>query len=489
MLFWRSTCSARPNSSSLKEHPPGQQPVAVAFWGAATALWLSEGHGPCAEIAWRFKDLAHPRQVGGHLSLPLAALDGWLNDLSRETEYRFGSQQVDNQPYWPSMVLRGLGVLAARVTPPGLLKALMALVLWAVTAWLLGPILHWPLGDERERLMAVLQFALAAWGVPVLLALAAQQRLPSVYAPKTKWDKLAFYFLKLIGALVGFVAISGAIIALAILWRHLSGATLGTMAARFFVLAPLVFGYAAALQLPIDRCKMSAKAAPNGDDWFFLAVFALAGPAMAAFLYWSHDFLIDGAAGLAVVLSLMALLLWEMRQRDPAFLSDSALILILGLALPLAVMLLATFSTVSPLSQAGWRDLADLLVVLACVLSATLLLATLWVRNRPTLTLRSVFGLLGAAVSTLLLLDLHPWVGGLWGVLLLGGWFLWGRERYRRYLRFHPGFWCMPALIGGVIGLAAVGMAAWVIVGIYLFVMALLIAWAYHPEGSVDSTG
>ncbi|MCB9138488.1 MAG: hypothetical protein H6642_09090 [Caldilineaceae bacterium] len=463
--------------ASLAEEPIGRMPQAAAFWGAATALSLL---GNAAEAAdhrvWRLRDFSKDSPMLNAAYFFGNAFSGLTDKILDDAEAECGRPRD-----WGCMVLRVLSHFMQKMTASRAFTLLFALVLWTGTARLLGPLLAWPQPDDEQRVTAAFYFAVGTLLLPLIIAAVTRPPLAEKFQPITGEERRTLWLLKATGAYVGFVAFAGLAMLVAMSWYYLFRSPLGPWPRRFLVLLPLFLGYLAARQTPVDRARKLGSLQFHDADRLFLPVFMLVGPGMAAFFYWGDAVLSNGMFGLAMLLALTAMALWTLRTQDEDILSDRAMVLLLGLALPLA-MLLPLLLTEEPIPlSAAWREWANLGIALLCFTSVTLFLATLAVRNRPTLTLRGALGALGLTLAGLLLVRWDIRLGGYLMLIMVALWLVWGRRRYRRHLHVHPAFWWAWAALAGTLRLVQVGAPLGLAIVFFVVTMALLTAWAWHP--------
>ena len=218
-----------------------------------------------------------------------------------------------------------------------------------------------------------------------------------------------------------------------------------------------------------------------------IIVFLLLGPGVAAFIYWGYSVIANPGTGLLLLIALSGLALWEVRQRQRTAFADWALIAVFGLLLPLTFMLFVFYFTMpgSLPSTSAWWALA---VVTPYFLGLSLLVATIFVRNPPTLTIRGVVGLLIVFLLIAYLTNLNVWLGrGLLGAVVLF-WVLWGRRIWRRYFWMHASFgWMLIVLIGSIYLWVQTVTPHWIALVGFFLATGLLMKWAYQPVIKVSS--
>jgi len=353
-----------------------------------------------------------------------------------------------------------------------------ACALWVATIWLVTPILQWPLADATSRGRACFLYAIATLVIPFFVALTAPVDRQAEMVLDTPLAKRRFWFLKLTGAYTGFALAAGTI-GVALLAYYL-GWPLPRGVQWLLALVPLFFSHIAARRIPGDRLEMFGEVRLHEVDRLVIIVFLLLGPGVAAFIYWGYAVIANPGTGLLLLIALSGLALWEVRQRQRTAFADWALIAVFGLLLPLTFMLFVFYFTMPGAlpSTSAWWALAG---VTPYFLGLSLLVATIFVRNPPTLTIRGVVGLLFVILLLAYLTKLNVWLGrGLLGGVVLF-WVLWGRRRFRFYLWVHPSFWWMlGTVIGAVYVWVKTDTPVWLNMTVWGVLACLLIGWAYR---------
>lgn len=351
--------------------------------------------------------------------------------------------------------------------------------LWVATIWLVTPILQWPLADAISRGRACLLYAIATLVIPLFVALTAPVDRQAEMVLDTPLAKRRFWFLKLTGAYTGFALAAGTI-GVALLAYYL-GWMLPRGVQWLLALVPLFFSHIAARRIPGDRLEMFKAVQLHEVDRLVVIVFLLLGPGVAAFIYWGYSAIANPGTGLLLLIALSGVALWEVRQRQRTAFADWALIAVFGLLLPLTFMLFVFyFTTPGSLPSTGaWWALA---LVTPYFLGLSLLVATIFVRNPPTLTIRGVLGLLAVILLLAYLTNLNVWLGrGLLGAVVLF-WVLWGRRSWRRYFWVHASFgWMLIVLIGSVYLWVQTVTPHWIALVSFFLATGLLMRWAYQP--------
>jgi hypothetical protein len=411
--------------------------------------------------------------------ISLAALQEWLAAV-----FHWAEAPDHMRSSWAGMVIWSLTAVTNRLTPQRWLVFLIAIALWVVAAWLVTPILQWPLADPQVRLWTVARYAAASLIIPLLIGSVSAADNQSLFPLQTGKDRRVLWYLKITGALVGFNTFCTMLLGVSLGIYYLTLSTLPDWAWGLLLLIPLLFSYVVARRIPADRFKMyDGELRAHDADRLFFVVFLFFGPFLAGFVYLFYSFLADRMTGVALLLALMGMVLWEQRQRAPETFSDRKIILALGLFLPSGIMLLYLFLSQQfdrALLAHGEQQLATLLVF-AYFLSLFVLWVTLLVRNKPVITLKAALGMLTitAVLSFILLYNLV--LGRIVTLVVLALWLLWGRRYFRSHLSIHPSFFLLMGTIGLSFYLVAqMAVPLWVNVFGFITITLVLIYWAYH---------
>lgn len=406
--------------------------------------------------------------------LSLAALQGWLVQ-----QLRWSEATEHARSSWAGMAIWSLSALMDRLTPLGLLHLLVNLLVWVMTAWLMTPLLKWPLVDAAARFAAALSYAIGSLLIPLFVALLTQADEQAKLRLETRRDSFNLLFLKLSGAYVGFQALLG-LLWLPVLALYYLEITVPVRWWQVLVVIPLLFSHITARRIPADRYKMyGVRPQLHPADKLFLPTFILFGPFLAGFIYLWYDFFANRIVGVVFLLVFIAIVLWEQKKRTPSFLSDWRVMLLLGFLLPLVVLSLPLFFMTEPPS--GWEHYLLTILVVEHFIGAALLWVTLWLRNKPILTLKGVVGLLLLLLGLNGVLTIHLTVGRWLTLLFVAIWALWGRKYFRAYLWIHTSFAAMILVMGGSLVLATQNVVpVWAhIIGLAI-ISVILVWWAYH---------
>jgi transcriptional regulator with XRE-family HTH domain len=259
------------------------------------------------ELEQTVRDSLTRRRIG-----LISALTNWSNAFFRWSE---ASNHVRSS--WAGMLLYTMSVLMEKITPRRALMFLLALALWMATAWLMAPVLQWPLDDANMRWVAFLQYGIATLVIPLLVAVVTQPDQYDDFHLNSVKQKATLWFLKLTGALVGFYTFSLTVIGLVLIWYYLHRPPLPTEGVVIVAVIPLFMSYVAARRIPADRYKMfQGELRLHEADPLFFGVFIVTGPLTALFIYLFYQFLSDRTvAPMILIISLIGLTWLEYRKR------------------------------------------------------------------------------------------------------------------------------------------------------------------------------
>lgn len=419
--------------------------------------------------------LAQP--VGWTMNSLWNALHSWWHAFVRWEDAP--EHQIAN---WEGKVLWIMGSLFDRLKTGPVLYVLSALSLWVVAAWLMTPFLRWPLDVVEVRRQASVNFAAASILFPLLIALFVRPLDYDDFLPQNRRDSFRLILLKVAGAFNGFSAFAAVLVFPVLLWHYAVGRPLPAGLCWLMTIVPLLFSYVAARRTPSDRFRMfHGTMRMHEADSLFLGVGIFLVPVLSLYVYFAYPVLQSGYFGFLVLLALIGVLLWEHRKRHPDFLKDGAAILVLGLLIPGVMQI--TFIVMPILNTESLLNSAPVLalLVMAYFFSETVLVATLFVRNPPVLTLRGMLVLLGILLIALVVLTQNLLVGRIFVLLLLFLWTFWGRSRFRIYHAVHPAFSVhQVGLILSVFALVRTNVNPWLNLAIFLLFTAGMVGWAYR---------
>jgi len=424
------------------------------------------------------------RHVSVHLfPFSLDAVKSWAHDF-----FRLDEADEHARSSWAGMTLYLLGATMKRISDESFLTFVLAALTVGFAIWFITPILAWPQPDDQARLFAAIRFGVAAFVLPLLIAVLIKpegtEKFP-MHENATQWKLLA---LKLAGAWTGFDALAGTALTVAIVWYHLLGFPLPPIARWILALLPLFFAYVSARRIPLDRYKMfKGELRLHDADPLFLTVFAFFGPALAAFVYGGHWFLINQVVMLSVLLGIIGLTVWEIHRRDKHRFPDLLVIAMLGVLLPLAFLLLFFFDMRPVGAPPTLRmDEVGIFAVLSMyVLGTTLLLATVGVRQQTVLSLRGTLSLLALLLVILGVIVVNLWLGRALVIGLLLFWYGWGRRQLRQWKWWciHPSVdWLLATLIGAAVLGRYTTLPLWINATVFGVMAVVLVWWGYRKN-------
>ncbi|HMQ52465.1 MAG TPA: helix-turn-helix transcriptional regulator [Anaerolineae bacterium] len=240
---------------------------------------------------------------------------GAFNELGNRA-FQWSDAPAEVRASWPGLLLYSLRSVSNRITPRGFLRFTVALFVGAITIFLAAPVLRWPIEEIEARWQAFASYSLATWLVPLLVALLIPYSQPAAIPVQTISQRVNLLVVKFIGALVGFWVFSILGIGCALIWYYCFLPPLPPQIRALLALVPLLFSYAAAQRIPVDRHQMFAgKVRMHPADWLFLGVIGLAGPLSSLFLYTFYGLFTDRLSGpLSIILALIMIAGWEYRR-------------------------------------------------------------------------------------------------------------------------------------------------------------------------------
>ncbi len=229
-----------------------------------------------------------------------------------------------------------------------------------------------------------------------------------------------------------------------------------------------------------DKNSKNKELYKRAPDYFILTVFILAGPLTAGYMYFHYSFLLNPGTGVAVIAGLAGIALYSHKKRHKESISDPLAIILLGGVLPACIMGVF-FSTHL---HASMDNLISMVIVFTYFLIETLMIATLFIRNKPVLTLPGVMGLLFISIAANLS---ARFIGRYAGLIFIGAaalaWATWGRKHLAKYFRVHGSFWMLQAvLIASFYLLMRSAIPFWLNISVVVILSGALIGWAYRKE-------
>lgn len=389
---------------------------------------------------------------------------------------------------WAGMFIWSLRIAGDRFTPGDFLNLTIAILIWITTAWLVSPLLQWPLENLEVRLISAIKFSIASLVIPLSVGYMTQPD-SNEFQTETRKQRRIIFLLRMLGAYVGFNAFAVALLFPILIGYYLGFPAFPEWLIVFLVLVPLLFSHIGARRIPADRYLMFGRDPQFHEaDIVFLGIFGLFGVFVAGFLYFEYDYISNHLIGIMNLFLLTALSLWAHRKREPDFLSDGALILILGGLLPLSLLLLFTFGSGDiGLANTSIVMLPMYALVFAYIIAPTTLWFTVLLKNKPTFTLRGTLGVVSLMAVIYLILEYNVNLGGWLAMVFIALWSVWGRKRFRNYIWLHPSFGLMifSIYVSLVLALREI-ISIWINLGGYLVISFFLVLWAHHPMRQLE---
>lgn len=170
----------------------------------------------------------------------------------------------------------------------------------------------------RTRIWRLINLYVVLVLVLVLLFVAATFGIDWLDLPGSTliWGGVAVTLSKYTGALVGFGFGVLTLLCGAILLFHIDLLSPTGVVWCLSLVWPLFWGHIGARRLPLDRLRLF-----DGDlhmhsiDRWFLVVYLLAGPLVAAGLVWGYSVLVNQAVGTSFLIAMLVLVAWRLRKR------------------------------------------------------------------------------------------------------------------------------------------------------------------------------
>lgn len=377
------------------------------------------------------------------------------------------------------------------ITPQGLMKVLLFGLWWIVLAWLVTPLLQWPITDIGQRATAVAYYAIASVLVPTAVSLTIITSGSPPYPTETRQTQRIYRLLTFMGAVLSYQTFTLLLVGLSLFVYY----TIPTMMIgylwKFMAGIPLILTYVVAHQLPKDHYVM------YNNHWQFeqrnllvLWVYLLLGLFAALFIYLAYELLIEPALGVVILLIILAMALWE-QQKKQASAPDYQTILLFGAVFPALLFAVVLFFT-RYLGAVTPADLPLLLLVYLNIFSIIFIGVTLVVRRKLRFSLWGALGLLVATAVPFSLIQFFPQFGQLVALLSI---LLWLGTAFLSQIYSNPHVSIHPAIF---IAFLNFGLSVYVtlqtnvpvwanIVGV-LLATAVLAYWAYkQPSHSPTS--
>ncbi|GAB4579468.1 MAG: hypothetical protein Fur0022_22060 [Anaerolineales bacterium] len=215
---------------------------------------------------------------------------------------------------WAGMLIWSFRAITDRITPKLFLIMWGIVALWGGTAWLITPLLQWPLMDPNQRLSACGQFAIATLVIPFLVGLFTQpdtallkQDLPA--------RRRVLFFLKLAGSYAGFCSFALSLFLLALTVYYLTQTSLPAWTLWGLAGIPLLFAHVGARRIPADRFKMYGEIPQmHAADRLVLVTYPLIGTVFAWYVYLFYDVFSNRVFGLVLWIAIAVVAYWKTRK-------------------------------------------------------------------------------------------------------------------------------------------------------------------------------
>lgn len=282
------------------------------------------------------------------------------------------------------------------------------------------------------------------------------------------------------GAVVAFHTFLISFLLLTMMWHSMIRTTLPVFVHNIMIIASLLMSYVYARKILEGRFQIEQHDIRlYSADYLFSVVFVLIGPLTAFGIYYFAERIFSQPIGMGVLWMLLALALWEYRKQNTKALSELGLIAILGAVIPFCLLLIFTLSYSPTFLTIENTALFGIFVIF--FLAETLLVATLLMRNKPTLTIQGMVALLILAYTAVLVIYLHLWSGFLWVILALFVLIASGRTSFRTYFWVHDSFWLLQIGTIAAIWVFAYNLAPvpFTVLG-FVLLSAFCTFWAFH---------
>jgi len=240
-------------------------------------------------------------QLISHAFTP-GSVKNWFNEL-----FKWQEADEHSRSSWAGMFIWSLRAISDRFTSSDFLNLTVTLLIWIATAWLVTPLLQWPLENASLREDAAIRFSIASLVIPIAIGLFTQPDTNEFLTITIK-QRINVSFLKLTGAFVGFNTFVVLLLVPVLIGYYLGLPTFPACVCWLFALIPLLFGHIGGRRIPADRYLMFGRDPRlHVADRFFLGVFLFFGIFVAGFLNLQYDLISDPIMGLTILLLLAAL--------------------------------------------------------------------------------------------------------------------------------------------------------------------------------------
>ncbi len=314
-------------------------------------------------------------------------------------------------PRWPRVLLHLIGWPLEHWSSGDVLRAVAWMAVWLLTWWLTFPLMRWPVGERGQVDTAVTLYLIGALTLPLSIGLLTSTQNDPFWQeqslPTTRNLRLYTHQGALIGFHIGYVMIFAA----ALLGYYLGVRRLPFPLAGLAAAWPVVIGYAAARQVPLNLWRAYGQLRLRDGAIFF--VFVLFCPLWGAFWRGYYQYWLSPPLGLSLSLIAVAVLAgfmnWQKHRTGESVLPAYVWTGLFG------VVLIG-------------QQIASGAGILAVVTLAGLLLTivVLLIRQQIYITLTGAIGLLLAMGLLLFVFHFNRWLGV--GVTAVIGilWWRWG---------------------------------------------------------------
>lgn len=265
----------------------------VAFWASAEVLKLLDAKPDCTQY--------DAPQLPSWYDIP-----GNLNHF-----FRWSEATPHDRESWGGMLIYSIKVLTDRLNPLFVAAFFLNVGLWAVTAWLLTPIMQWPHPDPQQRLIVCVQFAAGLLVIPLVVSLFVKADYQKRFDLSTWRDRWVLWLLKWAGAQVGLTAFALIPLGVSLLLYDLAGWVVQNEVWWAISAVPALMCVVAASRIPSNRREMfGERLQMHAADRLMLPIFLAIGPALAAFIYFEHALVTSRLFGVCIVIAL-GIVIWK----------------------------------------------------------------------------------------------------------------------------------------------------------------------------------
>ncbi len=259
----------------------------VAFWASAEVLKLINAKPDCGQY--------DAPQLPSWYDIP-----GNLNHF-----FRWSEATPHDRESWRGLLLYSISVLGDRLNPLFVATFLLNVGLWLTTVWFLTPIMQWPHPDPQQRLIVCVQFAAGLLAIPLVVSLFVKADYQDRFDLSTWRDRWVLWLLKWAGAQVGLTTFALIPLGVSLLLYDLVGWVVPNGAWWAISAVPALMCVVAASRIPSNRREMfGERPQMHAADRLALLGCLMAGPALAAFIYFEHALVTSRLFGVCIVIAL-----------------------------------------------------------------------------------------------------------------------------------------------------------------------------------------